>query len=208
MPRRSKPPVTIAALSLVAAVAAPMADAAVIEHSAGQFDATIAAFDPIGQTFVAEDALLGQIAFAFSRNSNTPSDGLVTMTLYDSSGFAGASLGSTIMDLSGPLPGALDPPQFIDFDFSGIGLTVGNTYTAAVTSNDFSISVVYNGNDGYADGLLLESSPSLTLCTNGCDLNFRVTPAVSAVPLPAAAWLFGSGLLGLLGLARRGKDLA
>ena len=30
-----------------------------------------------------------------------------------------------------------------------------------------------------------------------------VTANVSAVPLPAAAWLFGSGLLGLLGLARR-----
>jgi predicted extracellular nuclease len=28
-------------------------------------------------------------------------------------------------------------------------------------------------------------------------------PSVSAVPLPAAAWLFGSGLIGLIGLARR-----
>ena len=204
MLHRSKTLVSIAALSLVAALVSPMADAATIEQSAGQFDATIAAFDPIGQTFVAEDALLGQIAFAFSRNTNTPSDGLVTMTLYSGSGFAGASLGSEVMNLSGPLPGALDPPQFIDFDFSGVGLTVGNTYTAAVTSNDFSISVVYNGNDAYANGLLLESGSS-TLCTNGCDLNFRVTPAAAVVPLPAAAWLFGSGLLGLLGLVRRKK---
>ncbi len=203
MPYLSKPLVSIAALSLVAAVASPMASAAIIEQSAGQFDATIAAFDPIGQTFVAEDALLGQIAFAFSRNTNTPSDGLVTMTLYSGSGFAGASLGSVGMNLSGPLPGALDPPQFIDFDFSGVGLTVGNTYTAAVTSNDFSISVVYNGNDAYANGLLLESHPTSNLCTNGCDLNFRVTPA--AVPVPAAIWLFGSGILGLIGVARRKK---
>lgn len=205
MLHRSKTLVSIAALSLVAALVSPMADAATIEQSAGQFDATVAAFDPIGQTFVAEDALLGQIAFAFSRNTNTPSDGLVTMTLYSGSGFAGASLGSEVMNLSGPLPGALDPPQFIDFDFSGVGLTVGNTYTAAVTSNDFSISVVYNGNDAYANGLLLESGSS-TLCTNGCDLNFRVTPAAAVVPLPAAAWLFGSGLLGLLGLVRRKKQ--
>lgn len=29
--------------------------------------------------------------------------------------------------------------------------------------------------------------------------------AVSAIPIPAAAWLFGSGLLGLIGIARRKK---
>ncbi len=28
---------------------------------------------------------------------------------------------------------------------------------------------------------------------------------VSSVPLPAAAWLFGSGLLGLIGVAKRKK---
>ena len=32
--------------------------------------------------------------------------------------------------------------------------------------------------------------------------NCSVT-SVSAVPLPAAAWLFGSGIIGLVGLARR-----
>jgi hypothetical protein len=31
--------------------------------------------------------------------------------------------------------------------------------------------------------------------------SFLLTPTV--VPLPAAAWLFGSGLLGLAGMARR-----
>jgi hypothetical protein len=35
------------------------------------------------------------------------------------------------------------------------------------------------------------------------DLNLTVVPTV--VPVPAAVWLFGSGLLGLVGLARRGK---
>lgn len=34
------------------------------------------------------------------------------------------------------------------------------------------------------------------------DLNMEV---ISQVPVPAAAWLFGSGLIGLIGLARRNK---
>ena len=37
---------------------------------------------------------------------------------------------------------------------------------------------------------------------NEAELNAN---AVSAVPVPAAAWLFGSGLLGLAGFARAGK---
>ena len=32
---------------------------------------------------------------------------------------------------------------------------------------------------------------------------YNYTP--NAVPVPAAVWLFGSGLLGLVGIARRGK---
>lgn len=35
--------------------------------------------------------------------------------------------------------------------------------------------------------------------------NYVQWDEVSAVPLPAAAWLFGSGLLGLIGMARRKK---
>jgi len=35
--------------------------------------------------------------------------------------------------------------------------------------------------------------------------NITITTDVSAVPVPAAVWLFGSGLLGLIGVARRKK---
>ena len=38
--------------------------------------------------------------------------------------------------------------------------------------------------------------------------NVSVTADVSAVPVPAAVWLFGSGLLGLVGMARRKKAQA
>ncbi len=38
------------------------------------------------------------------------------------------------------------------------------------------------------------------------DIGVRVSGDISAVPVPAAVWLFGSGLIGLLGVARSGKD--
>ena len=38
--------------------------------------------------------------------------------------------------------------------------------------------------------------------------NVSIVTDVSAVPVPAAVWLFGSGLLGLVGVARRKKALA
>ena len=64
--------------------------------------------------------------------------------------------------------------------------------------------VVLNSTSG---GLVLfENINSLTIqnfnnngITDGYDLAFH---AVAAVPVPAAAWLFGSGLLGLIGVAR------
>lgn len=39
----------------------------------------------------------------------------------------------------------------------------------------------------------------------GAGITADATTSVSAVPIPAAAWLFGSGLIGLIGLARRKK---
>lgn len=54
-------------------------------------------------------------------------------------------------------------------------------------------------------------SPMITGPFPGFSANFDITsltlieilPSESAVPVPAAAWLFGSGLIGLVGIARR-----
>ena len=43
-----------------------------------------------------------------------------------------------------------------------------------------------------------------TLNLNGPN-SYDGTFEVSSVPVPAAVWLFGSGLLGLIGVARRKK---
>ena len=52
------------------------------------------------------------------------------------------------------------------------------------------------------DGFILEASSGNVISTDFV-LENRTRGLVPEVPIPAAAWLFGSGLLGLMGVARR-----
>src|SRR5437016_7215564 len=171
----------VASLSAVVAVLilSPSSHGGVILNSAGQFDRSISAFDPIGQSFTAEDPLLGKIAFAFSDINPGLANDPVTMTLYSGTGFGGAVVRAVTQTLPDPLPSTAAPPQFIDFDFTGTPLIPGNVYTAAVTtSNSPKIAVVYDPADHYAGGVYIDVNGQQA----GSELNFRVTPGV---PEPA-----------------------
>ena len=184
--------------SVALAGVAGVASAATIIQDSGLSDAAIGAFDPIGQSFMAEDPLLGSIAFAFSDMNPKSTNSPITMTLYAGAGFDGSVAHSVVQTLPSLLPGTYDSPEFIDFDFSGLSLTMGEIYTAAVTTNSYKVGVVFNGiNDAYAGGQLFHSGNSLS----GYDLNFRVTP--SSVPIPGAVWLLGSGVAGIAGIRLR-----
>jgi len=95
---------------------------------------------------------------------------------------------------------------------------------ANMTENQVAVGVFWNWNSSHNDVPVLAvfDCTSVTTCigqTTGADGElfggmqngptagalpiFNGTGNLSAVPLPAAAWLFGSGLLGLVGMARR-----
>ncbi len=73
---------------------------------------------------------------------------------------------------------------------------------------------IYHSNDfaGYAFLLRADADRTLEWISPGGHSDYVATdPAAYAsigqvVPIPAAIWLFGSGLIGLIGLARRGKN--
>ena len=110
-------------------------------------------------------------------------------------------------------------------DITVSGNNVFASYTGSqqgVTIRDLSLNQSFSFNtgfniDGIAAGLnndlyVTSGNSIYNYSTNGTLLNQMNFPdsginytdiAVSSVPVPAAAWLFGSGLLGLVGVARR-----
>ena len=76
------------------------------------------------------------------------------------------------------------------------GFTISSTVG---TSIDFYFLSI-NATDGAYDNVMLTNFGSWNLSTAGM---LTYTSNASVIPVPAAAWLFGSGLLGLVGVARR-----
>ena len=92
--------------------------------------------------------------------------------------------------------GEIDPNDFtISFDSSFVVLA-GDVVTL---TSGIAVTAV--------DAALMPDLPATTaimLTNTGAAIS--VVTNVSAVPVPAAVWLFGSGLLGLIGVARRKKS--
>lgn len=59
--------------------------------------------------------------------------------------------------------------------------------------------------DGFYD-LDLATNDTFTINTDGLVVDGNITTkTLSAVPIPATAWLFGTGIIGLIGFSRRRK---
>ena len=79
-------------------------------------------------------------------------------------------------------------------DNSGQNIEFIGTYIAAQPA--------FLSNEGYGAGLPDNNPGRLAVTFSSSELY-----ATSAVPIPAAGWLFGSGFIGLIGLARRKRRM-
>jgi hypothetical protein len=70
-----------------------------------------------------------------------------------------------------------------------------------VTSRQFRYRVYYTDFDYVTFEDTISKVPNQTWLVFNEELSY--SPTAPAIPVPAAVWLFGSGLLGLVGIARR-----
>ncbi|MGD2055750.1 MAG: VPLPA-CTERM sorting domain-containing protein [Gammaproteobacteria bacterium] len=115
----------------------------------------------------------------------------------------------------------LDPTYSLFGNFTAAGDTLGKrnfieitgtiddldfgTYSGVLMTADLTKLVVGEDLIGMNTGNIV--CPFFDFCTENesAYINLDTGLAVTTVPLPGAAWLFGSGLLGLTGIARRKK---
>ncbi|MBU1691633.1 MAG: VPLPA-CTERM sorting domain-containing protein [Gammaproteobacteria bacterium] len=88
--------------------------------------------------------------------------------------------------------------------WNGGDIDMGAGAAATINNND---GIWGNGNDTL-DYSAIVPAGGFAGVAYALHLTGSYTPSVSAVPVPAAAWLLGSGLLGLVGVARRKVTVA
>lgn len=167
-------------------------------------DSTIALGDPLsltaGGTGFDTDVSSGSIVITWEESSlalQTTATDIAIDLLINGFTFANPADFSTAGTLSidffaAPFGGVVAGPSFELFNLDFIAIPPPTV--SSLTVNSFPTSGFWqDGNNNALDGL------------DGRDsVNYAgATVTVSAVPVPAAVWLFGSGLLGMVGVARR-----
>ena len=88
------------------------------------------------------------------------------------------------------------PLEYLPANFGG-GFTIADSNSISMSIGRLPNGIDSNTNSADFNSACITPGSGNISGTGDCSIS------VSAVPLPAAAWLFGSGLLGLIGISRR-----
>jgi len=133
------------------------------------------------------------------------SGGVISAGTKINSQFVHKDIVSGLITLSGTatfdgiILGIIASPTFLSASDSILGLT-GTSYPTGLDRRGIQI-----GEGGASADSIIFSENTLTLISESSSRpdQIRVITAVSTVPVPAAFWLFGSGLIGLISVTKR-----
>ena len=176
-----------------------------IAHGAAMTAASFDMFTPSGGPFPADTAVTGSIGGGtWSVASTNPFFG-VAWSAHDGTTFGPGTYTIDTIEggiYEGIVVGAGQVGGHILFDWgTSANIDVVNVWDVSgttYTSTDVELAA--------PAGESLDGIPGLSMIDGpfgGYNANFNFT---TAIPVPAAVWLFGSGLLGLVGVARRKKQ--
>jgi hypothetical protein len=165
-----------------------------------------------GSQAISMDTPFGSSFSAFLTANTSVGAGGTTEIKQANRGAGVLALGDTIniqFDVKGSFgpAGQLNVLSFTEFGGGGGTLTDNTIIAGGITDwTHFNYDIILNGPDA-GGGFSLAFNPvcgAVTGCFSDIFID-NVEINTSVVPVPAAVWLFGSGLLGLVGVARRKK---
>ena len=171
-----------------------------IVQDTGATSMQIQFFEPIGQSFTAQDSAVTFGLYVLPLNPASALSGLHFQLL------SGDGLGGGVL-LDQTLAPALGFAGYLEFDLSTVALTLGNAYTVAVdvpgTSAYWGTNLNRGGNP-YAGGRAYYNDPGNLLPGAAIsDFRFHVLPTIAAIPEPGTLVIAGLALACLVATRRR-----
>lgn len=175
---------------------------------------------PVGQSFTAIDSLLTSFGFQFE-TFNDVAGSPVTFSLLNGAGLGGAVLETQTLNL--PTSFSTDPATFYNFNITPTAVTIGQQYTAVVSTTSYRYGIALGPNYSYATNMTVGGDayaggqayfrqgsgyPNCDTGTSNCDLNFRVVGTTAAVVPEPATWLMMIAGFGFLAAALRRRRQA